>query len=135
MDRFPCDQTLIDNLGYYDDIYSNGAFLACQSSTSVCAASLFQDNSARTYCTDFSIAVQISTGSLLIKQTLSRSTNILIGFTGSAWASVIISSSGALSGNWHVISRIDLTNAYPLNSSPGKFRIKNLKKSILLIIF
>ncbi|UJR24846.1 hypothetical protein I4U23_006215 [Adineta vaga] len=118
LSRFTCDQTLIDTLGYYDDIYIGGIFLSCLSSSASCSSSLFQNSTDRTFCTDFSQAVNISTGSLIIKQTLSRTTNILIGFTGLAWADVIIPTSGTLQGYWSVMTRIDLTKTYPINSSP-----------------
>jgi len=81
---------------------------------------LFSLISLRTYCTDFSTTVQISTGSLLTKQTLARTTNIVVGFKSYAWADEIPSTSGAMSGYWRVITRVSLSATYPLNSSPGK---------------
>ncbi len=80
---------------------------------------MFTTISQRTYCTDFALSVQISSGSLITKMTLSRTTNILVGFRSVAWAPEIPSTSGAFAGYWRVITRVDLTKNYPINSSPG----------------
>lgn len=122
LSRLNCDQTTINNLGWYAD---GGSFtgepnINCQPTASSCSGSNFSPVSLRTYCTDFSTTVQISTGSLLTKMSLLRTTNIVVGFKSSAWANEIPSTSGAMGGNWRVITRVDLTKTYPLNSSPGR---------------
>ncbi|CAF4636094.1 unnamed protein product, partial [Rotaria magnacalcarata] len=44
--------------------------------------------------------------------------SIVFGFTRSAWALVIKTSVGSVANNWRMITRIDLTQTYPLISSP-----------------
>ena len=120
--RFPCDQALIDGQGWYNDgpgVFSGQPFLQCLPSPASCTASGYSPISERTYCTDFSNSVQISSGALIKRITISRSSTILIGFTGSAWANEIKLSNGAAASNWRVVTKIDLTKNYPINSSPG----------------
>lgn len=123
LDRFACDQTKINNLGRYADTPTGGtgagASISCQPITPSCPGTGFSTISDYTYCTDFSIAVQISSGALIKKMSLSRSTNIVIGFQGVAWAGEIKKSSGAGASSWFVVTRIDLTQKYPINTSPG----------------
>ena len=122
LNRFPCDQALIDSLGWYNDgsgAFSGQPFLQCLSTSADCTASGYPTISERTYCTDFSNSVQISSGGLIKRITLSRSTSILIGFTGSVWASEIRLSNGASANAWRVVTKIDPTKNYPINSSPG----------------
>lgn len=125
LSRFPCSQSLINSLGLYADTSGGGAdaFVACQTLVTSCTGTGFATISDYNYCTDYSNTVQISSGSLIKKVTLSRSTNIVVGFTGSAWATVIIQS-GTVStsaSNWAVVTRINLGTKYPINSSPGIF--------------
>lgn len=127
--RLKCNQSTIDTLGWYTD--GGGAFtgepnIQCQPTTTSCPGTGFTTVSQRTYCTDFALSVQISTGSLITKMSLSRTTNILVGFKSYSWASEIPSTSGAMVGTWRVITRVDLTKNYPINSSPGNFSDKNV---------
>ncbi|CAF4136194.1 unnamed protein product [Rotaria sp. Silwood2] len=120
LSRLNCDQALIDNLGFYADgsIFTNEPFIACQS-TGGCSGTGFTRISSITYCTDFSDAVQISSGALISRRTLDRNTDILVGFNGNSWADVIKQPSNANAIYWRVITHIDLTQKYPINSSPG----------------
>ena len=127
LSRFPCNQALIDSLGWYNDgpaPFSNQPFMQCLSASASCTASGYSTIIERTYCTDFSNSVQISSGALIKRITISRSTNILIGFTGSAWASEILLGTGAYANFWRVVTKIDLTKNYPINSSPGESLMK-----------
>ena len=80
---------------------------------------MFTAFSERTYCTDFSISVQSSSGALIKKMNLSRSANIVVGFYGVAWASEIRLANGISAATWSVVTRLDLSKNYPINSSPG----------------
>ena len=51
--------------------------------------------------------------------TVARSTNIIVGFTSAAWATEIRMANGVTASTWSVMTKIDLTQTYPLNSSPG----------------
>lgn len=52
--------------------------------------------------------------------TVSRNTDIIIGFASAAWAAEIIRTGGTTTAsNWRVVTRIDLTKNYPINTSPG----------------
>lgn len=64
---------------------------------------------------------------------LSRTSNILVGFKSNTWAPEIPPTSGAMLGYWRVITRVDLTKNYPINSSPGKTFL--LSKILYLISF
>ncbi|CAF4107906.1 unnamed protein product, partial [Rotaria sordida] len=124
LSRFPCDQTKIANLGPYTDTSGggSGAAIACQTSVTSCTGTSFSTFSDRNYCTDFCNIVQISSGALIKKMTLNRNTNIVVGFTGGDWATEILKTSSNTSAlRWAVVTRIDLTQKYPINSSPGKF--------------
>lgn len=121
--RLNCNQSTINNLGWYTD--GGGAFtgepnIACQPSAASCTGSLFTTINQRTYCTDYALSVQISTGSLITKVNIARTANIVVGFYSNAWAPEIPPTSGAFVGWWRVITRVDLTKNYPINSSPGK---------------
>ncbi|CAF4039642.1 unnamed protein product [Rotaria magnacalcarata] len=61
--------------------------------------------------------------------TLNRNTNIVIDFTGSAWAGEIKMSSGVGANFWSVVALIDPTQKYPINTSSGMFATK-MKKEI-----
>ena len=127
--RLPCNQALVDSLGSYLDVSGGGSFtnepnIRCQPTTGSCSGSMFVPINERTYCTDFSNAVQSSSGALIKRITLSRSTNIIVGFVGSAWAPEIKLANGNGASAWNVVTRIDLTKNYPINSSPGKSLMK-----------
>ena len=117
-----CNQTTINTLGPFSD-YRNGfgAEIHCQSGALVCAASGFLSITNRSYCTDFSIAVQSSSGSFIRKQTLNRNSNIIVGYVNGDWANEIKATAGGPPGGWRILTRIDLTQKYPINSSPGIF--------------
>lgn len=123
LNRLKCNQSTINDLGWYTDggaAFTNEPNIACQPTTTSCSGSLFSTISQRTYCTDYSTLVQISTGSLITKMLLARTTDILVGFKSGQWATEIPSTSGAMAGNWRVITRVSFSATYPLNSSPGK---------------
>ncbi|CAF4849818.1 unnamed protein product [Rotaria sp. Silwood1] len=117
--RLHCDQALIDSLGLYVDgtSFTGQPFIACESPAG-CSGTGFNTIRQVTFCTDFSTAVQISSGALIKKITLDRNTDILVGFTGNSWASEIKTSLNAVADYWRVITHIDLTQKYPINSSP-----------------
>ncbi|CAF5031394.1 unnamed protein product, partial [Rotaria sp. Silwood1] len=120
LSRLHCDQALIDSLGLYVDgtSFTGEPSIACQSPAG-CSGTGFTTISQVTYCTDFSTAVQISSGALIKKITLDRNTDILVGFTGNSWAPEIKTSLDGVADYWRVITHIDLTQKYPINSSPG----------------
>lgn len=126
LSRLPCNQALIDSLGPYLD---GGTFygepnVACQPNTAACSGTGWVLISEPTFCTDFSTAVQISSGALIKKEVLNRNTAIRVGFTGGNWASVIRTGTGAAANSWSVLTRIDLTQKYPINFSPGSSSAK-----------
>lgn len=129
LSRLNCNQTVIDTLGPYLD---GGSFygepdVACRPNATSCTGSGWTLISEPTFCTDFSLAVQISSGALIRKRVLNRNTNILVGFARNTWADEIRTGSGAQAIYWSVTTRIDLTQKYPINSSPGNlFPIKYL---------
>ena len=121
--RFPCDQNTIDTLGYYNDgpgAFSGQPFVACRPNATFCTGTGYVTIQQLTYCTDFSLAVQISSGSLIKRVTLNRNTNIVVGFYGGNWASEILNASSLPALGWEVDIHIDLTQKYPINSSPGR---------------
>lgn len=122
MSRLLCNQTLIDSLGpYYDGSYfTNEPQVVCKPTTTACSGTGFVTINQATFCTDFSTAVQVSSGSLIKKMNLSRNTNIVVGFASNSWATEIRTSSGGVADYWSVLTRIDLTQKYPINSSPGR---------------
>ncbi|CAF2058121.1 unnamed protein product [Rotaria magnacalcarata] len=84
---------LIDSLGWHTDgggAYTNEPSIVCQSTAATCTACRYAPINQRTY----------------------------FGFTRSAWALVIKTSVGSVANNWRMITRIDLTQTYPLISSP-----------------
>lgn len=132
LSRFPCNQALIDSLGSYLDggFFYNEPQVACQPTAASCAGTGWVLINQPTYCTDFSTAVQISSGSLIKKVNLNRNTNIRVGFASYAWASEIRTGTGAAASDWSVMTRIDLTQKYPINSSPGMcFELKSIHQS------
>ena len=119
---FACDQTIIDTLGWYADFRNGlGGQVHCQSTAAVCLASGFTSITSRKFCTDFSIAVQSSSGSLITRRTVDRNTNIIAGYVSGDWANEIRSTAGGPPGGWRILTRIDLTQKYPINFSPGIF--------------
>ena len=125
LSRFNCNQAIIDNQGSYLD---RGAItgqpnVVCQPNVATCTAAGWTLINDPNYCTDFSLAVQISSGALLRKRTINRNANIRVGFADIAWATEILNANGVSAGAWSVVTRIDLTQKYPLNFSPGNLSI------------
>ena len=78
--------------------------------------------------------VQSSSGALIKRLNLSRTADIIVGFASVAWASEIIRTNGTTSASsWRVLTRIDLSKNYPINSSPGMKSI--LFRCILCLLF
>ena len=119
--RLPCNQSVIDNLGWYADgiTFTGEPFVTCQVAASACTSANFAEIRERTYCTDFSRTLDLSSGALIKKITLARTADIIVGFNSTAWASVIKTNTGSATSTWKVLTRIDLTKTYPINSSPG----------------
>lgn len=140
LDRFRCDQNLINTQGSYFDRNAVNAYptLMCQPNPTFCTNSFFQTIDHITLCTDYNDIVQISSGSYSEKQNLSRSTKIDIAWTGGYWADEITAIGGSPPGNldWYVGTHIDLTlPIFPINSSPGKFRHRSFLRKISAMIF
>ena len=121
LSRYVCNQVTINTLGpYFDSAGGAQPSVACRPGPAPCVSSGFVTIQQPTFCTDFSLAVQISSGSLITRMTLDRSTNILVGYSGGNWATVIQNSLGNPAAGWEVDTHIDLTQKYPINSSPGR---------------
>ena len=121
LDIFRCNQSTISTLDLYSDRRYSVAYdpwVDCLVA-GVCPAAGFAFIQEQTYCTDFSIALQSSSGALIKSRTIDRNANILIGYYSSAWAPEIQTALGVSAGAWRVITRIDLTQKYPINFSPG----------------
>lgn len=121
LSRFQCNQATITNLGTYTDgggAHSGEPNIACRTGAA-CTSSGYVTINQRTYCTDFSTSVLTSSGSLIKRMTVSRTTNIIISFASVAWATEIRMANGVTASSWSVATKIDLTQTYPLNSSPG----------------
>ena len=134
LNDFQCNQSLIDSLGWYTN--GGGAFngqpsLQCQSPTPSYLGAGFTVISQRTYCTDLSTVAQISTGALITRINISRSTNMTIGYVGAAWPNSMRMASGLPANNWSVVTRINLTQSFVMNSSPGKVLMHCIIKCIL----
>ena len=130
MGRLQCNRTLIASLGVYTDLGGSAGdpFIQCQSPTASCLGAGFTTITPPTYCTDFSTSVQISSGALIQKRNLSRTTNIVVGYTGSRWPSQVQMANGISASAWRVVARIDLGQGYPINSSPSKVLIHYIVK-------
>lgn len=120
---FPCDQNLIDTLGWYNDIRDGMTiwqpWIDCVISPTVCTNFGYTDITVRTYCTDFSPLLDLSSGSSITRRTVSRNTDILVGYVSGAWANEIRATAGGFANTWRIITRINFGSKYPLNSSPG----------------
>lgn len=121
---FACDQNKIDTLGFYND-YRNGLTISqpwvdCEMTpVSLCSPSGFSMILVQQYCTDFNLMLDLSSGAMITQITLQRTTNIVVGYSDSAWSNEIKNAAGNSAGAWSIITRIDLTQKYPINSSPG----------------
>jgi hypothetical protein len=138
LSRFACTQSTVNNLGAYADsgtTHTGDPQLSCRSAAAACTSSAFVTINQITYCTDFSPQVATSSGSLIKRLTLARSTNIVIGYSSSAWAAEIRLANGASAAIWSVMAKIDLTQGYPLNSSPGMSIRKLIDYSSLVSIW
>ena len=119
--RYACSQSTINNqLSYYDAAGTGAPDLTCYSSSASCTASSYSTIQHTLLCTDFSTQVDSSSGAYYTKKNMSRSSNIDIAFYSSAWASVILMSSGAGASTWYVGTHIAPGLTTPINSSPGQ---------------
>ena len=122
LNRLECNQSTIDNLGWYTDNggpFAGEPFVQCLSAAASCTASGFTTVSQRTYCTDFSNVTQSSSGAVLVNRTLARTTNIIVGFVSSAWSPDIRMPNGTNASNFRIVTRIDLGQGFPINTPPG----------------
>ena len=134
LSRLRCNRTLIASLGWYTDggrAFTRQPFIQCQSSPASCSGTRFTTISQRTNCTDFSTSAQISSGALIQKLNLSHTTNIVVGYYGAAWPVQILMTNGAPANYWSIVTHIDLTQGYPINSSPGTVLFHHSRKSYL----
>lgn len=117
LSRYPCDETLINTFGVYNDTDGDPpASLACISSPATCAASLYQTINASLLCTDFSTVFQISTGTHYMTQSLALNSVFDVAMRGASWATEILTNA------WSLVSHIDLTPiSGKINTSPGKY--------------
>lgn len=124
-------------MAWYADFRNGlGAEVHCQSGPAICSASGFSSITDRSFCTDFSVAVQSSSGSLIQRRTLNRNSNIIVGYVSGDWADEIKATAGGAAGGWRILTRIDLTQKYPINFSPGMFseyRMSLLIRNIHLV--
>lgn len=114
--RYPCNQSIINDFGVYNDTGSNApATLTCISATTACTASLFQTINSPLFCTAFSTVTDVSTGTLSVTQNLALNTTIDIAWRGTAWTLP------TLMNQWSLVSRMDLTPGFgnKINTSPG----------------
>lgn len=79
--RFNCNPTLIANQGAYFDANAPSTYPYVQCIGSCSATGGFTPISHITYCTDYNINTQISTGAYYVKQNLFRTANLDIGYT------------------------------------------------------
>ena len=124
-----CNHSLIASQGWYTDgggSFTGQPFIQCQSTVSSCTGTGFTTISQRTYCTDFSTLLGTSSGALMKKINLARSTNITVGFTGTSWPSVIRKPNGAVASSWRLVTRINLPQTYPINVSPSIILFSNI---------
>lgn len=122
LNRFQCNQSTIDSLSSYTDNggpFTGEPFVQCLSATSACIASGFTTVNQSNFCTDFSRVTLTSSGSLLIRRTLARTTNIIVGYVSTAWPAEIRMANGSSASRFRVVSRIDLGQGTPINTPPG----------------
>lgn len=126
--NFGCNHSLIASQGWYTDgggAFTGEPFIQCQPTVSSCTGTGFTTISERMYCTDFSTLLGTSSGALMKKMNLTRSTNIIVGFTGTSWPSVIRKPNGSVASSWRLVTQINLPQTYPINTSPSKFIFKH----------
>ena len=129
LDLFRCNQSTIDNQGWYNDRRLGASiqdpWISCESGpASACAAFGFNRIRQMTFCTDFTRVLDLSSGALISRVNLNRTTNMLVGYASWAWATEILDHTGVSASDWRIITRIDLTQKYPINSSPGKHSLR-----------
>ncbi|CAF3174745.1 unnamed protein product [Rotaria socialis] len=114
LSRYACNDTTINTLGSYNDTTNSiTASITCISSSAACTASQFTAISSTLYCTDFSTAFDVSTGSYYSKQNLALNSVIDIASRGASWSSEILMNA------WSLVSHMDLTPiSGKINSSP-----------------
>lgn len=116
LSRYPCDETMINTFGIYNDTDGDPpASLTCISSSATCASSLYQTINASLLCTDFSTVFQISTGTHYTTQTVAINSVFDVAMRGASWATELLTNA------WSLVSHIDLTPVSgKINTSPGK---------------
>ncbi|CAF4126540.1 unnamed protein product [Rotaria magnacalcarata] len=114
LSRYACNDTTINTLGSYNDTTNSiAASITCISSSAACTTSLFTTINSGLYCTDFSTAFDVSTGSFYSKQNLALNSVIDIASRGASWSSEILLNA------WSLVSHMDLTPiSGKINSSP-----------------
>ncbi|CAM4988738.1 unnamed protein product, partial [Rotaria socialis] len=91
LSRYACNDTTINKfLTYNDTQNATAASIICISSSAACTASNFTAISSKLYCTDFSTAFDVSTGSYYSKQNLALNSVIDIASRGASWSSEIL---------------------------------------------
>ncbi|CAF3319276.1 unnamed protein product [Rotaria socialis] len=87
LSRYACNDTTINKfLTYNDTQNATAASIICISSSAACTASNFTAISSKLYCTDFSTAFDVSTGSYYSKQNLALNSVIDIASRGASWS-------------------------------------------------
>jgi hypothetical protein len=79
--RFNCNPTLIASQGVYFDANAPSTYPVVQCIGSCSATGGFASINHITYCTDYNINTQISTGAYYVKQNLFRTANLDIGYS------------------------------------------------------
>ena len=119
--RYMCNQTTVNTFAAYHDIENIvGPSIACISSSATCTASSYQTINSSLYCTDYSISLDVSSGTYYTTQNLTANSTIDIAWRGAAWVSE------TLTNGWSLVAHIDLsiiTNK--INTSPGKYSLLN----------
>ncbi len=80
--RFDCNQALIASAGAYYDYNGPTSYPIISCIGSCTATGGFTTINHITYCTDYNVNTQISTGAYYVKQYLTRSANLNIGYSG-----------------------------------------------------
>ena len=78
--RFDCNPEIIASQGPYFDANDNSTYPKIECLGTCAATGGFQTINHITYCTDYNVNTQISTGAYYTKQWLSRSANLNIGY-------------------------------------------------------
>jgi hypothetical protein len=114
--RYECNASIISTFGPYNDTDNmKPATLVCISSSAACTASLYTTINSPLFCTDYSILLNVSTGTYTSQQNLAMNSTIDIAWRGAAWASQL------LTNDWSLVAYMDLTplSSDKINTSPG----------------